>query len=332
MINTTLSLATKCTPFEIAHCLPARTIAQARIEAQRVGRGATDPEILEDVSPVFDGSAVKHIFLEKAVEISEEVKAVSEWHRRMTHEGLNQKGQRYNLDHFTAGTKVYFYRPPSVLDIEKRTRKAKHIDHYVGPATIVKKISSRSFQISFFNPATGTTQLLQRDAGMIILKKEWIAPSLDPLQVNLSPMKHQPEMILRAGEMVILVNYPDAKDWYVAEISQVLPDRFTVNGYITKGIPLQGYKQASRKDRIKALKGVAFLRTWCKDKGKGEATNVPPHSSQWKGELLMEMDAPCRRGKSAAVRQERNPGQGRMFVQGIKDFGGSIEVSSPRGR
>ena len=59
MINTTLSSATKCTPFEIAHGLPARTIAQARIEAQRVGRGATDPEILEDVSPVFDGSAVK---------------------------------------------------------------------------------------------------------------------------------------------------------------------------------------------------------------------------------------------------------------------------------
>ncbi len=86
-INATLSSATKCTPFEIAHSthgLPARTIAQARIEAQRVGRGATDPEILEDVSTVFNGSAVKHI-LEKAIEIAEEVKATSEWHRRMTH-------------------------------------------------------------------------------------------------------------------------------------------------------------------------------------------------------------------------------------------------------
>ena len=66
-------------------------IAQTRIEVQRVGRGATDPEILEDVSPVRK---------EKAGEISEEVKATSEWHRRRTHEGLNQKGQRYNLDHF----------------------------------------------------------------------------------------------------------------------------------------------------------------------------------------------------------------------------------------
>jgi hypothetical protein len=128
-------------------------------------------EILEDVLPVFDGSAVKHI-LEKAMEIVEEVEATSEWDRRMTHDGLNHKGQRYNLDHFVDGAKVYFYRPPSVLDVEKKTRKVKHIDHYVGPATIVKKIGSRSFQISFTNPVTGATQLLQRDAGMIILKRE----------------------------------------------------------------------------------------------------------------------------------------------------------------
>jgi hypothetical protein len=114
---------------------------------------------------------VKHI-LEKAMELAEEVKATSEWHRRMSHESLNQKEQRYNLDHYEVGTKVYFYRPPSILDVVKKTRKAKHIDHYVGPATIVKKIGSRSFQLSFVNPLTGIAQLLQRDAGMIILKKE----------------------------------------------------------------------------------------------------------------------------------------------------------------
>ncbi len=83
-------------------------------------------------------------------------------------ESLNQKGQRYNLDHYEVGAKVYFYRPPSILDVAKKTRKAKHIDHYVGPATIVKKIGSRSFQLSFVNPSTGISQLLQRDAGTII--------------------------------------------------------------------------------------------------------------------------------------------------------------------
>jgi hypothetical protein len=114
------------------------------------------------------------------VEVAEEVKAVSEWHHRMTHEGLDQKEQRYNMDHLVEGAKVYFYRPPSVLDVVKKTRKVKHIDHYVGPAVIIKKIGSRSFQISYTNPLTGTTQLLQRDAGMIILTKEWLSPSLVP--------------------------------------------------------------------------------------------------------------------------------------------------------
>ena len=37
-----------------------------------------------------------------------------------------------------------------------------------------------------------------------------------------------------------------------------------------------GYRQASKKLRLEALKKVTFLRTWCKDKGKGEATTVPP--------------------------------------------------------
>jgi hypothetical protein len=73
----------------------------------------------------------------------------------MSHESLNQKGQRYNLDHYEVGAKVHFYRPPSILDVAKKTRKAKHLDHYVGPATIVKKIGSRSFQLSFVNPLTG---------------------------------------------------------------------------------------------------------------------------------------------------------------------------------
>ncbi len=56
----------------------------------------------------------------------------------------------------------------------------------------------------------------------------------------------------------------------------MLHDRFTVNGFITLQATLVGYSQASKKVRLDALKGVAFLRTWCKDKGKGIATTVPP--------------------------------------------------------
>ena len=326
MINTTLSSATKCTPFEIAHGLPARTIAQARIEAQRVGRGATDPEILEDVSPVFDGSAVKHI-LEKAIELAEEVKATSEWHRRMSHESLNQKGQRYNLDHYVVGAKVYFYRPPSILDVVKRTRKAKHIDHYVGPATIIKKIGSRSFSLSFVNPLTGIEQLLQRDAGMIILKKEWHAPSLEPGVQELAPVRHQAGMKLRIGEMVILRDYPDAKDWYVAEISQVLSDRFIVNGYITTELPLAGYARASKRERVKSLEGIAFLRTWCKDKGKGIATTVPPKHLKGKEKHLWTWRLPVGETDQLLLVRNVRMDKGGCLSKATKDLAATLKFA-----
>ncbi len=73
-----------------------------------------------------------------------------------------------------------------------------------------------------------------------------------------------------------MLDYPESKDLYVAEVSQVLHDRFTVNGFITIDAPLVDYRQASKKTRVGALKGIAFLRTWCKDKGKGIATTIPP--------------------------------------------------------
>jgi hypothetical protein len=96
-----------------------------------------------------------------------------------------------------------------------------------------------------------------------------------PGELKLAPTRHQVGMKPRIGEMVILKDYPDAKDWYVAEISQVLSDRFTVNGFITLGIPLAGYARAAREERVRALKGITFLRTWCNDKGKGIATTIP---------------------------------------------------------
>ncbi len=49
--------------FEIAHGLLPRTTAQAKIEAQHGGRGGTDPDMLEEVSPTFDSSVTKSIFV-----------------------------------------------------------------------------------------------------------------------------------------------------------------------------------------------------------------------------------------------------------------------------
>jgi hypothetical protein len=116
MINTTLNLTTKRTPFEIiAHGLPARTIAQARIEAQHGGQGGTDPDMLGDVSPTFDSSVTKSILeLTMKLELVMEVRSVTEGHRRMTHENLNQSGRVVNLEKFVKGAEVYFNKPSTV--------------------------------------------------------------------------------------------------------------------------------------------------------------------------------------------------------------------------
>jgi hypothetical protein len=54
-----------------------------------------------------------------------------------------------------------------------------------------------------------------------------------------------------------------------------------VNGFNTTGVPLAGYRLASRKDRARALDGISFHRTWYNDKGKGAGTIIP--STHFKG-------------------------------------------------
>jgi hypothetical protein len=54
-----------------------------------------------------------------------------------------------------------------------RGRRAKHIDHYVGPGTITNHIGTRSMVIRY------KEKNFQRDAGMILLEKPRVA-SEDP--------------------------------------------------------------------------------------------------------------------------------------------------------
>ncbi len=82
---------------------------------------------------------------------------------------------------------------------------------------------------------------------MIILKKECLSPSLAPAENRLTPKKHQEGMGLHVGEMVIMMDYTDAKDWYVAEVAQVLGDLFTVNGFTTTGYHWQVTRQQAER-------------------------------------------------------------------------------------
>ena len=86
----------------------------------------------------------------------------------MTAEKLNQEGQAIDLRKFAAGTKVYFYKPPNIGEVEKSGRKAKHLSHYVDS---VQAIGSRGFVIAKKDVESGKVREYQRDAVMILLKK-----------------------------------------------------------------------------------------------------------------------------------------------------------------
>jgi hypothetical protein len=53
----------------------------------------------------------------------------------------------HHVTKFHKGTEVYFYKPPSAVEAERKGWKAKHMDHYAGPATIIRKVGTRSFLI-----------------------------------------------------------------------------------------------------------------------------------------------------------------------------------------
>ena len=295
-INCSFNSAIGCTPFEAGHGLPARTITEARLSPKGV-RG-NDPDSLEDVNQVFDESLIK-LQVELSTRIMEDARATSEWYRRMTCNNLNQSGQEIDLNKMKIGTQVYFYKPPSVDDVKRLGRKAKHINHYVGPGTIKEQIGSRGFMIEFTNPRTKTTHEFQRDAGMILLKKP-DPESGDPANVvraSKAPSKHTRGSIPEEGEFIITNCESKSKTWYVAQVTEVLADRIKVNYYTTQAPALENYKTAEPQERLNRLADTSFLRTWCLDRGLGKATNKAPKNSLrrakdlWRGQLpLKELD------------------------------------------
>ncbi len=66
--------------------------------------------------------------IELAMRMVDVTKATSEWHRRMTSDNLSQNGKKINLEDYRIGSEVYFYKPPTALESEKKGRKAKHMD------------------------------------------------------------------------------------------------------------------------------------------------------------------------------------------------------------
>ncbi len=295
-LNTTFNSAIRYTPFEAGHGLQATTVAQARLQAARdatTAEGGRDGDALEDVDTFFDQGIIKEQ-LELAVRMAEVVRATSEWHRRMTSENLSQSGQAVELGKYVIEHKAYFYKPPSMNETITRGRRAKHIDHYVGPGIITKHIGTRSMVIRY------NGKDFQRDAGMILLEKTRMEAE-DPTiadRLIIGPQilagTMEPTQPLQEGEFVIIKDDPNAPTWYCAEIRKVLADRIEVNYYTTITPALLNYPEAPITQRNERLEEASFLRTWCLDRGKGLPTTTPPSTNYgkmkhlWWGRIPLE--------------------------------------------
>jgi hypothetical protein len=166
----------------------------------------------------------------------------------MTAQNLGQNGHKIHLDAYAPGTKVYFHKPPSATEAEKKGRKAKYMNHYAGPAIIIKKIGTRSFLIEYKN-ADGKIRTFQRNVGMLSL--------VPPKQVDFEPESIEadsktPHMHrsltaspIKEGDMVLLKDGNEAVDWYCAQVIKVLPTHILVHYYTTTTPVLDNYAGAN---------------------------------------------------------------------------------------
>ncbi len=52
-----------------------------------------------------------------------------------------------DMSRYPVGISVFFYKPPSKQEADSKGRRVKAIDHYVGPARVIKHIGTRSVQL-----------------------------------------------------------------------------------------------------------------------------------------------------------------------------------------
>ncbi len=99
---------------------------------------------------------------------------------------------------------------------------------------------------------------------------------------------------LKKGELIILKDDPEAKDWYCAEVRAILADRIEVNYFTAQTPALEEHEKCTVRDRKERLSEALFLRTWCLNGGKGDPTTTPPSTKYarmnhlWWGKIPIE--------------------------------------------
>ena len=283
--NCTYSSVIECTPFEAGHGLRARTVAEARMAIPKLQLLEEDSED-SSAAQAWDKSLPKKV-LELAARMAAVAQAHSEWHRRMTSEKLNQANRPFDDSQLQVGMRVYFYKPPSQQEVTTKGRKAKHLAHYHGPATVTVS-RRRQLELRY----EGKT--FNRDISLVIPAKDFNGlevDSFDPVvtETVLPPSLHVIGEIPKEGELVVIKD-SSTEGWFLSEVLRVLPNLVEVRYFTTPTPALENYEHCSVQKRSERLSEICFRRTWHVRFGKhvGRATYKPPYPNNedlqvWKG-------------------------------------------------
>ncbi len=138
---------------------------------RRSENGYSEAQLLEEeldgslATQAWDKSLPKKV-LELATRMTTVAQAHSEWHRRMTSEKLNQANRPFDDSQLQPRMKVYFHKPPSQQEFSTKGRKAKHLAHYHGPATVTGIPRRRQLELQY----EGKT--FNRDISLVIPAKD----------------------------------------------------------------------------------------------------------------------------------------------------------------
>jgi hypothetical protein len=284
--NCTYSSVIECTPFEAGHGLRARTVAEARMAIPKLQLLEEDSED-SPATQAWDKSLPKKV-LELAARMATVAQSHSEWHRRMTSEKLNQANRQFDDSQLQVGMKVYFYRPPSQQEVSVKGRKAKHLAHYHGPATVIAVPRRRQLELQYEGKS------FNRDISLVIPAKDFNdldVDSFDPVvkETVSPPSLHVIGQIPREGELVVTKD-SSTEGWFLSEVLRVLPNLVEVRYFTTPTPALENYEHCSVQKRSERLSEICFRRTWHVRFGKhvGRATYKPPYPNNedlqvWKG-------------------------------------------------
>ena len=132
--NTSYHSVLQCTPFEVAHGLPARTVLDSWVEEER--RGNTSRLMSNDDIAAMRDTA--NAFVQQIENVRKEAAERSAL--------LNRRGTKKE---FAVGDRVSFFIPPTDKEVKEIQRKPKHLLQYRGPAQVVKQLSKSTYQLTF---------------------------------------------------------------------------------------------------------------------------------------------------------------------------------------